>query len=39
MPVVAKTFVRTLKGKIYNKITANGNTSYHGYLIRLLHDK
>ena len=23
MPVVAKTFVRTLKGKIYNKITAN----------------
>ena len=30
--VVADRFVRTLKGKIYNKLTVNDNKSYLGYL-------
>ena len=30
--VVADRFIRTLKGKIYNKLTVNDNKSYLGYL-------
>ena len=30
--VVADRFIRTLNGKIYNKLTVNDNKSYLGYL-------
>ena len=33
--VVAERFIRTLKGKIYRKFTANDNKSYLGYLNKL----
>ena len=32
MSVVAARFIRTLKAKIYKKMTANDNKSYLGYL-------
>ena len=34
--VVAEKFIRTLKGKIYNKMTANTNKSYLGYWNKLI---
>ena len=36
--VVAERFIRTLKGKIYRKFTANDNKSYLGYLNKLLDE-
>ena len=33
---VAEKFLRTLKGKIYKKVTANDGKSYLGYLNKLL---
>ena len=34
--VVAERFIRTLKGKIYKKMTANDSKSYLGYLNKLV---
>ena len=36
--VVAERFIRTLKGKIYRKITGNDSQSYLGYLNKLLDE-
>ena len=35
--VVADRFIRTLKGKIYNKLTVNDNKSYLGYLNKFVY--
>ena len=34
--VVAEKFIRALKGKIYNKMTANTSKSYLGYWNKLI---
>ena len=36
--VVAERFIRTLKGKIYKKMTANNSKSYIVYLNKLVDD-
>ena len=36
--VVAGTSIRTLKGKIYKELTANGSKSYVSYLDKLLDE-
>ena len=36
--VVAERFIRTLKGKIYKKMTASNSTSYLGYLNKLIDE-
>ena len=36
--VVAVRFIRTLKGKIYKKVTANNSKSYLGYLNKLVNE-
>ena len=36
--VVAERFIRTLKGKIYRKMTGNDSQSYLGYLSKLLDE-
>ena len=35
-PVIAESFIRTLKAKIYRKMTANNSKSYLSYLNKLL---
>ena len=35
--VVAERFIRTLKGKIYKKMTPNDSKSYLGYLNKLVN--
>ena len=36
--VVSKRFIKTLKGKIYKKFTANDSESYFGYLNKLVDE-
>ena len=36
--VVARRFIRTLKGEIYKKMMANGSKSYLNYLTKLVDE-